>query len=394
MNKNSTSLQEKSFLNLLKSFIIQKQIIYWNIAIICFLILVYFLYFLKHDQLVFPGIPNKNVSFFTDQVDSGGSAFQEARITDNSIHIKYILKNQFLFPYVGVEIVPTYSFFDLRDYNQVEVELASENLKNIFLYLNVHDLHVIDTTNRLATRRLSHDISISNNITKYTLNLKDFSTPNWWYNAIHQPKSDFSQPDLSKVKSIFFTTGLNPQLNQQAGLHIYSLKFSKDNFWVILFFAFIEILFLGTQFFLFIQKNNKIEIKPKSFDIRYKAIAQEETGKLKSGYSFLDYIHENYTNSELSLKEVAKAIGINERFISDTISEKFECNFKTYINQIRIAESKRLLLTTDFKVSEIAYKVGFNSPVNFNRVFKAITGENPSEYIRKNKKQTEVKEVL
>ena len=80
---------------------------------------------------------------------------------------------------------------------------------------------------------------------------------------------------------------------------------------------------------------------PVIIDIHYKPIQVEEKQKINTDYKFLDFLHEHYADPELNLKEVARAVGVNERVISDTIGEKFNCNFKTYINQIRIAEAKR-----------------------------------------------------
>jgi AraC-like DNA-binding protein len=123
--------------------------------------------------------------------------------------------------------------------------------------------------------------------------------------------------------------------------------------------------------------------KPKkqnnSVTINYQAVPFEH--KPKSKKSFLEYINENFANSELSLHLISEQTGITQRNIAESISTQFNCNLKTYINQIRINEAQRLLKETDLNISEIAYKVGFSSPSNFNRVFKNLTGENPSEFL-------------
>ncbi|MCR6642080.1 MAG: AraC family transcriptional regulator [Sporocytophaga sp.] len=106
----------------------------------------------------------------------------------------------------------------------------------------------------------------------------------------------------------------------------------------------------------------------------------ETNEKLDTGFNFLDFINENFNNAELDLSLVSKKTGVNQRYISETISEKFNCNFKTYVNQIRINEAKRLLKDSDLNIGEIAYSVGFSSPGSFNRVFKSLTGMTPSEF--------------
>jgi len=119
----------------------------------------------------------------------------------------------------------------------------------------------------------------------------------------------------------------------------------------------------------------------KSVTINYQAINIEK--KLKDDRSFLDYISEHFNDSELSLSLISKQTGIRQRHIAESILAQCHCNVKTYINQIRVNEAQRLMRDTELKISEIAYKVGFSSPSNFNRVFKRTTNQTPSDFYQK-----------
>ncbi len=55
-------------------------------------------------------------------------------------------------------------------------------------------------------------------------------------------------------------------------------------------------------------------------------------------------------------------------------------NFTDYVSRARIEKAENLLLNPNPRVSEIAYEVGFRSLTHFNRVFKKIVGESPTEY--------------
>jgi len=112
--------------------------------------------------------------------------------------------------------------------------------------------------------------------------------------------------------------------------------------------------------------------------INYKPIEIEKQVFNQTG--FLDYINNNFHENNLTVEQVSNNTGINERRIATVIQENFGCNFKTYVNQIRINESKRLLKESDLNIGEIAFKVGFNNQSHFNRVFKAMNGSSPSEF--------------
>jgi len=54
-----------------------------------------------------------------------------------------------------------------------------------------------------------------------------------------------------------------------------------------------------------------------------------------------------------------------------------------YLNTVRVMKSKRLLKESEFSITQIAEKVGYENATHFGRVFKAITGLPPIKY-RKN----------
>ncbi len=55
-------------------------------------------------------------------------------------------------------------------------------------------------------------------------------------------------------------------------------------------------------------------------------------------------------------------------------------NFAHYVCCIRVEKAKNLLLNPNYRISEVAYEVGFQSLTHFNRVFKSVAGQSPTEY--------------
>jgi AraC-like DNA-binding protein len=129
---------------------------------------------------------------------------------------------------------------------------------------------------------------------------------------------------------------------------------------------------------------DKFRKSKKIVTIAYKPVESDD--KKLSKPDFIDYINNNFHNSELTLDMVASETGISQRKIAVNIQDQFNCNFKTYINRLRINESKRLLVNSNLNIGEIAFKVGFNNQSHFNRVFKSELNINPSEFRDKKSK--------
>jgi len=94
----------------------------------------------------------------------------------------------------------------------------------------------------------------------------------------------------------------------------------------------------------------------------------------------IQYIKTNYYNSSLSLDSVSQYVGISSSYLSMLFNELLNQNFIDYVRQYRVSQAQQLLKATNYTITEIGYKTGFNSPNNFIRVFKRFTGKTPGVY--------------
>jgi len=94
------------------------------------------------------------------------------------------------------------------------------------------------------------------------------------------------------------------------------------------------------------------------------------------------YIQQRHAD-DLSLGEVAKAMNISTFYFCKMFKKATGINFTDYLSRVRIEKAKNLLLNPNLRVSEIAFEVGFQSLTHFNRVFKKIVGDSPTEYREK-----------
>jgi len=92
-----------------------------------------------------------------------------------------------------------------------------------------------------------------------------------------------------------------------------------------------------------------------------------------------EFINEHQTE-DLTLGQVAKAVNTSTFYFCKVFKKATGINFTDYLSRIRIEKSKNLLLNPNLRISEIAFEVGFQSLTHFNRVFKKVLGQSPTEY--------------
>ena len=92
-----------------------------------------------------------------------------------------------------------------------------------------------------------------------------------------------------------------------------------------------------------------------------------------------EYITENRTKS-LSLTDVAKASGASVFHFCKVFKKTTGLRFTDYVARVRLEDAKAELLNPNRRISEIAYDVGFQSLNQFNRVFKRIFGQSPTQF--------------
>ncbi len=91
------------------------------------------------------------------------------------------------------------------------------------------------------------------------------------------------------------------------------------------------------------------------------------------------FIRDHHTE-ELSLGQVASAVHTSIFYFCKMFRKVTGTTFTEFVSRTRIEKAKNLLLNPNLRISEIAYEVGFQSLTHFNRVFKSIAGESPTEY--------------
>jgi AraC-like DNA-binding protein/ligand-binding sensor protein len=91
------------------------------------------------------------------------------------------------------------------------------------------------------------------------------------------------------------------------------------------------------------------------------------------------FIEANF-QEEISLTVVAQQAGMSSFYFCKTFKKVTGLNYTKYVTRVRVEKAMHLLLNPKYRISEIAYEVGFQSLAHFNRAFRTVACETPTEY--------------
>ena len=124
--------------------------------------------------------------------------------------------------------------------------------------------------------------------------------------------------------------------------------------------------------------HEKVEKKEKKTGVDLKEKLEAPVNKWISEKAF--------TESDITIKDVALAIGTNHNYLSKYLNSNIGMTFSVWLHTLRIEESKKLLVGPEkLSIEEIGNKVGIKEIYNFSRWFKIITGMTPQQYRKANK---------
>lgn len=99
----------------------------------------------------------------------------------------------------------------------------------------------------------------------------------------------------------------------------------------------------------------------------------------------LDYMENNYADS-INMKQAAEMCFMSYNYFSKVFKKFIGKSFNEYLIDIRLLHAKRLLVSSNISITEIALNTGFGTTSYFIEAFKKRTGSTPMRF-RKTSKQ-------
>lgn len=92
---------------------------------------------------------------------------------------------------------------------------------------------------------------------------------------------------------------------------------------------------------------------------------------------------EQHKMEPISLSAVAQAAGVSVFHFCKVFRKATGLKFTDYVARVRLEDARTQLLNPNRRISEVAYDVGFQSLTQFNRTFKRVFGQSPTEFRNK-----------
>lgn len=101
-----------------------------------------------------------------------------------------------------------------------------------------------------------------------------------------------------------------------------------------------------------------------------------------------NYIYNNY-DQPISMKDLSEKLYLSNGYLSRFFKKNYGMSFAGYLTNVRTLHAADDLLYSDEPITRIAYNNGFTSAALFNKVFKKVYGQTPSEFRKRALKNAE-----
>lgn len=91
---------------------------------------------------------------------------------------------------------------------------------------------------------------------------------------------------------------------------------------------------------------------------------------------------DRHCRESITLEDVAEVVHVSPSRVRHVFKDVTGVGFKEYVTHVRVAEAKRMLLSSDLSVAEIARAVSYTNLHQFYRVFYRSCAMSPGEYRR------------
>jgi len=144
------------------------------------------------------------------------------------------------------------------------------------------------------------------------------------------------------------------------------------------------VLYIGYKVFLSPNLFSSGYFETRNYKYKKSGLTNSFSEDLKEKLLYLLEDEKIYRQNDISLEILSLKLDTTRHNTSQVINEHFGLNFFEIINKYRINEAQLILKKdthNNLNIIDVAYEVGFNNKVTFNKSFKKILSLTPTQYI-------------
>ena len=93
-------------------------------------------------------------------------------------------------------------------------------------------------------------------------------------------------------------------------------------------------------------------------------------------------MEENMSNPDFNVQMLADTLCMSRSSLARIMKSTFDCTVMTYIHNERMKKAASLLRTGKYRVNQVMYMTGYNTPSYFVKVFKNKYGVLPKDFMK------------
>jgi len=129
-------------------------------------------------------------------------------------------------------------------------------------------------------------------------------------------------------------------------------------------------------------------------DTAIKNISKSDSAAWNPVFAVIALVKENYGDPNMTLEHIAKKFYISQSHLSRLFKQLTGEAFSDYLRKVRLAGACSLLVDTDMTIEEIMKKCGMRDTTSFYKAFGEYTSMTPNQYRKKHKKGEKTMNVL
>lgn len=310
------------------------------------------------------------ISTYSDQEVQGNSAISMKN--NKGLVVEYRLQQGYQFPYCGITIRKVDgTFFNLAEnsIDYLDLNIQVDNRQRLTLILNQYNAYTNSNALHLQT-----SIDCLPQKRDYRISLDQFVCPDWWLKQHQEQKN--TPVDYNKFNVLSLQSDSTIDTDVPFRFELFDVSFSKSvkNLLYALLVCFVIISLLEAIIY--------VNRKKKKILIEYLPIAESKHAGDLPWVKIQRYVGLNY-QKDIKLHDVFVETGLPKHQISSIIKQNTDLSFPQFLNTLRINEAERLLKATSMSVIQVGLEVGFQNITHFNRVFKQLKDQSPSEFRQK-----------